>query len=293
MDLRLLRSFVSVVEHGSLSEASRRCHISQPALSQQMQALEEQLGEPLLKRQPRGMEMTAAGEVLLGHARTLLAQADKLAEDFEGRRQLATGTVTFGIIPTIAPSLLPRILGPFRREHPGVTKAVVEAQTIDLIKKCVSGEIEFAILSDVTAEEKKRWSLVVRELFREPLLLATPVDHPLALRKSPPEAAEIEADELINLSGGHCLSERTFRLCRVRKPNPSLQCDQLATAVSMVAAGMGVTLVPKLAAHDQARPDVVYRPFAGDGVYRTITLMRLRKARLAPAAKELLKYIEQ
>lgn len=293
MDLRLLKSFVTVVEEGSLSAASKRCHLSQPALSQQMQSLEEQLGEPLLVRRPRGVEPTSAGELLLSHARTLLAHADRMSDEFRGRRELATGKIAFGIIPTIAPYLLPRLLAPFRKAHPGVVVSIEEARTRELIAHTVSGQIEFAILSDVTAEERKRWSLNVRELFREPLLLASPVSHPLALRQEPPTPSDLDADELIHLSGGHCLSDRTLRLCRIRRPNPSLQCDQLPTALAMVSAGMGITVVPQLAARDHDRPDVVFRPFAGKGLHRVISLMKRRSTRLSPAAGRLLEALDQ
>ena len=289
MDLRLLQSFVAVVEEGSLSAASRRCHVSQPALSQQMQALEEDLGEALLVRRPRGVEPTAAGELLLSHARSLLAQAERLRGDFQGRRDLRSGAVRFGIIPTIAPYLLPQWLGPFHREHPGVTLAIDEARTRDLIAKVVSGDVEFAILSDVTAEERRRGSLHVRELFREPLLLALPAAHPLALRKEAPLPADLDPEEFIHLNGGHCLAERSLRLCRIRQPNPALQCDQIPTALAMVAAGMGITLAPKLAARDFARSGVVHRAFAGDGLFRSINLMKRRGAKLSAAASRLLR----
>lgn len=293
MDLRQLQSFIAVVEEGSLSAASKRCHVSQPALSQQMQALEETLGEPLLIRRPRGVEPTTAGELLLTHARALLAQADRLRSEFQGRRELETGTVTFGIIPTIAPYLLPRLLAPFRKTHPGITVAIEEARTAQLISKTIAGEIEFAILSDVTPEERKRGSLHLREMFREPLLLAAPASHPLSLRKEIPAPADIDPDELIHLSGGHCLTDRALRLCRIRNTNPGLQCDQLATALAMVAAGMGVTIVPKLAAADLSRPEVVIRPFAGEGMHRVIGLLKRRGAKLTPAANQLLKALDQ
>jgi LysR family hydrogen peroxide-inducible transcriptional activator len=292
MDLRQLQSFVAVIEEGSLSAASKRCHVSQPALSQQMQALEEALGEPLLIRRPRGVEPTTAGELLLPHARTLLAQADRLRSEFQGRRELETGTVTFGIIPTIAPYLLPRLLAPFRKTHPGITVAIVEARTAQLVSKTIAGEIEFAILSDVTPEERKRGSLHLREMFREPLLLAAPASHPLSLRKEIPSPADIDPDELIHLSGGHCLTDRALRLCRIRNTNPSLQCDQLATALAMVAAGMGVTIVPKLAAADLSRPEVVIRPFSGEGMHRVIGLLKRRGAKLTPATGKLLSALE-
>lgn len=288
MDLRLLQSFVSVVEEGSLSAASKRRHLSQPALSQQMQLLEEEFGETLLHRRPRGVEPTAAGELLLAHARTLLAHAERMRDEFHGRRELETGVVSFGIIPTIAPYLLPRFLGPFRKAHPGIQVSIDEARTQQLIPKLAAGEIEFAILSDVPAGERKRESLQLRELFREPLLLAAPNSHPLALRKDPPAPEDVDPGELIQLVGGHCLADRTRKLIRIRNRKCGLQCDQIATALAMVSAGMGVTILPKPAARDQILPNVVCRPFAGKGLHRTIQLMKRRSSKLSPAAGKLL-----
>ncbi len=288
MELRHLQSFVAVVDEGSLSAASRRHHVSQPTLSHQMQALEEELGEPLLHRLPRGVEPTAAGEMLLAHARILIAQAERLRGDFQGRRELETGAVAFGIIPTIAPYLLPRLLGPFRKSHPGITVSVHEARTDQLIPKVVSGEVEFAILSDVPLDERRRGSLQLRELFREPLLLAAHGSHPLALRVAPPAPGDIHPDELIHLSGGHCLAEQTVRICRGGQSDLRLQCDQIATALAMVSAGMGVTIVPKLASRDIPHPNVVCRSFANKGLHRSVHLLKRRNSKLTPAAGRLL-----
>jgi DNA-binding transcriptional LysR family regulator len=151
-----------------------------------------------------------------------------------------------------------------------------------------AGEIEFAILSDVPLEDRRRDSLQLRELFREPLLLAAQGSHPLALRKIPPSPADIDPDELIHLSGGHCLAARTRKLLKTCKPDSLLQCDQIATALAMVSAGMGVTIVPKLASRDIVHPNIVCRPFASEGIHRTIHLMKRRNAKLTPAVDKLL-----
>jgi LysR family hydrogen peroxide-inducible transcriptional activator len=199
--------------------------------------------------------------------------------------------VRFGIIPTIAPYLLPQVLAPFQRAHPGITISVEEARTPQLIERTVAGEIEFAILSDVTPAERKRGSLHLREMFRETLLLAVPAGHRLAVRPAPPKPSELDADELIYLSDGHCLADQTLRLCRIRPANPRLQCDQLATALALVSSGLGVTVVPQLAARDHARGNVVFRPFAGEGLFRVISLMRRKGAKPSPAAARLLAHL--
>lgn len=291
MELRQLELLASVVESGSLTAAAKRCNLSQPAISQQIQALEEEIGEALLIRRARGVEPTAAGRTVLEHAGRLLAERDKLRDAFTGRRELRHGRVAFGIIPTIAPYLLPQWLGPFRERYPGIAIAISESRTEELITQLVEGRIEFAVLSDVPEHDRQKWSLKVQELFREPLLLAAPAKHPLALRKAPPTPADLNAAELIHLKGGHCLSDRTLRLCKIREPDPGLQCDQLGTALSMVASGLGVTVVPKLATQNRPMDGIVLRPFSGKGMYRVIALMKRRDSKDTPAAAELLKQL--
>ncbi|WP_193212647.1 LysR family transcriptional regulator [Luteolibacter marinus] len=291
MEFRQLELLAGVIDAGSLTAAATRCNLSQPAISQQIQALEEEIGEPLLIRRARGIEPTAAGLKVLEHARRLLGERDRLRDAFAERRELRQGRVSFGIIPTIAPYLLPRWLGPFRRDFPGITVAISEARTDELVTRVADGGIEFAVLSDVPDHDRQKWSLQVRELFREPLLLAAPAGHPLALRKAAPNPSDLDAGELIHLKGGHCLADRTLRLCRIREPNPGLQCDQLDTALSMVASGLGVTVVPKLATEKRPLDGIVVRPFAGKGLHRVIALMKRRGTKDTPAAAELLKML--
>ena len=291
MEFRQLEVLAHVIDAGSLTAAARRCNLSQPAISQQIQALEDEIGEPLLIRRARGVEPTAAGRTVVEHARRLLAERERLRDAFADRRELRHGRVAFGIIPTIAPYLLPQWLGPFRERHPGIAIAISESRTEELILQVVEGRIEFAILSDVPEHDRQKWSLQVRELFREPLLLAAPANHPLVLRKAAPAPGDLKPSELIHLKGGHCLSDRTLRLCKIREPDPGLQCDQLGTALSMVASGLGVTVVPKLATRNRAMDGVVLRAFAGKGMHRVIALMKRRGSKVKPAAAELLKQL--
>jgi LysR family hydrogen peroxide-inducible transcriptional activator len=291
MEIRQLEVLAAVVEAGSLTAAAASCHLSQPAITQQIKALEDEIGEALLIRRARGVEPTAAGHTVLVHAARLLAERDKLRDAFAGRRQLQQGRVSFGIIPTIAPYLLPQWLGPFRERFPGIAVAVSESRTGELINQLVAGTIEFAVLSDVPESEVRKGSLHMKELFREPLLLAAPARHPLALRKAAPEPSDLKAGELIHLKGGHCLADRTLRLCKIREPDPGLQCDQLGTALSMVAAGLGVTVVPKLATRNRMLDGIVLRPFAGKGLHRVIALLKRQGSKDTPAAAELLKML--
>ena len=162
MEIRQLEVFATVAEAGSLTAAAARCHLSQPAITQQIKALEDEIGETLLIRRARGVEPTAAGHTVLEHAVRLLAERDKLRDAFAGRRQLQQGRVSFGIIPTIAPYLLPQWLGPFRERFPGIAIAVSESRTGELISQLAEGMIEFAVLSDVPESEVRKGSLHVR-----------------------------------------------------------------------------------------------------------------------------------
>lgn len=292
MDLRQLEYFTAIVKEGSLTLAARRCRVAQPSLSQQLRALEEELGEPLVLRKPRGVEATPAGRILLEHAERVLEEARLLRERFEKRRETHEGSLVFGMIPTIAPYLLPRLLGPFRQAFPLIDVQVREARTSGLIQQVVDGTIEFAILSDVTPQDQKKWSLHVRELFREPLMLAVPGTHPLATAAQAPKPENLQPETLIHLRDGHCLTDRTLKVCRVEKLDPKLECDQLETALAMVAAGMGTAVVPELAVRSRPVPGLAYCRFHDPAPERTISLMKRRGAPLSKAAEQLVELIK-
>lgn len=291
MDLRQLEYFMAIVKEGSLTAAAKRCRIAQPSLSQQLRLLEEELGESLVHRKPRGVEATAAGKILMEHATRVLQEAEILRQRFANRRDTHEGRVIFGMIPTVAPYLLPRLLGPFRDAYPKIDVQVREAKTRSLIQLLVDGDIEFAILSDVTAQDRKKWSLHVRELFREPLLLAIPVGNPLSTSAPPPSPADLDPETLIHLRDGHCLTDQTLAVCNIDRLDLKLECGQLETALAMVAAGMGIAVVPELAVRPYPMPGLVFRRFADPAPERTISLMKRKSCLLSKAADALIHLI--
>lgn len=293
MDLRQLEYFAAIVKEGTLTGAAKRCRIAQPSLSQQLRALEDELGETLFLRKPRGVEPTEAGRILMDHAERVLSEARALRERFEQRKTSNTGRVIFGMIPTIAPYLLPRLLGPFRAAFPKIDVQIREARTTGLIEQVVDGSIEFAILSDVTPLDQKKWSLHVRELFREPLMLAVPQSHPMAGLAEPPKPEELQPETLIHLRDGHCLTDRTLKVCRLQRLDPRLECDQLETALAMVAAGMGIAVVPELAVRSHHAPGLTFRQFHEPAPERTISLMKRRAIPLSKAAEGLVELIKR
>ena len=292
MDLRQLEYFTAIVREGSLTAAAKRCRIAQPSLSQQLRTLEDELGEALVHRKPRGVETTAAGRILLEHAERVLEEVRLLRERFAQRRNSQEGAVIFGMIPTIAPYLLPRLLGPFRQAFPKIDVQVREARTSGLIQQVVDGSIEFAILSDVTMQDQKKWSLHVRELFREPLLLAVPLIHPFADGSQAPKPEQLQRESLIHLRDGHCLTDRTVEVCRLDRLDPRLECDQLETALAMVAAGLGIAVVPELAIRSRPLPGLEFCELQDPAPERTISLMKRRAAQLSKASEVLIDIIK-
>lgn len=287
VDLRQLEYFSAIVKEGSVTAAAKTCGVAQPSLSQQLKLLEEELGEPLVHRRPRGIEPTEAGRVLLDHAERVLEEARKLRERFEKRRETQVGKITFGVIPTIAPYLLPKVLKPFREAYPKIDVQVHEARTGELLQRIIDGSIEFAVLSDVSPQDLKKWSLHVKEIFREPLMLALHPQHPLARSSQAPRPEQLSSSELIHLKDGHCLTDRTLKVCRLKKLDSRLECDQLGTALAMVASGMGFAIVPEFAARFHEGSQVTFRRFSNPDPERTISLLKRRAVPLTKAGKEL------
>lgn len=287
VDLKQLRYFLETVEAGTMSAAAKRCKVSQPAMSLAIGELEKRLGEQLLMRGRRGVVPTEAGRILLHHAGRLFSEEASLREQFEERSELRSGKVTFGMIPTLAPYLLPLLLGEFRARHPGIEIEVGENRTPDLIQRIANSEIEFAILSDVTPDDLRRFGLQSRLLFEEPLLLALPMRHPWAHRERDPKPSELTAGELIHLSDGHCLRDQTLKVCQLKQSKEGLQCDQLETALAMVAANLGMAVIPKLAVRTSLPEKIVVRSFKKPAPTRKIFLLKKKGTKLSKPADQL------
>lgn len=291
MQIKHLVTFKKVIELGSLSAASKALNISQPAISQHIQSLESSIGEALLNRLPRGVSPTNAGKILLHHTEQIISQIDQLKLDFLHRQELTTGSLKFGIIPTLAPSLLPVILRPYRETYTDLNITIKEHRTRELVKLVQSGEIEFAILSDLTDKHRLTNSISQRTLFHEPLVLAVNKNHTLATSDKPINLSDVDPEELIYLTDGHCLNEQTLKMWQHCPSSQSLICDQLQTAVSMVNVGMGITIVPKLAILNIDDDDLVILPFKEKSIRRPIILISKQEKALSPAAKIFLNYL--
>jgi LysR family hydrogen peroxide-inducible transcriptional activator len=288
MEMHQLRYVVAVARTGNFSRAAEQCHVSQPSLSQQIQKLEEELGERLFDRRKRQTKLTPHGQAFLRRAVRVLEEVEAAKREAAEARDLLRGTVSVGVLPTIAPYLLPAVMAEFTERFPGVEIVVQEDTTARLLKLAHENEIDFALASQPIKDER----LEVRELFSEELLLALPPNHPLT-RKRTVRAADLEGERLIVMKEGHCLGEQVLGFCGGHDLHPriSFRSAQLETIQSLVRAGLGISLIPAMAALPDRADAPAYRPLQAPKPGRIITTFWPKQSPPGRAANEFLKLI--
>jgi LysR family hydrogen peroxide-inducible transcriptional activator len=288
MEMQQLRYVVAVARTGNFSRAAEQCHVSQPSLSQQIQKLEDELGERLFDRLKREVRLTPHGEVFLRRAVRVLDEVDAALREAKDAGELLRGTLRLGVLPTIAPYLLPGVLAEFAGRFPGVEVIVHEDTTGQLLKLLLSCEIEFALASHPIEDER----LHVDELFAEELLLALPPGHPLN-RKRTIRVADLEGERFILMKDGHCLGDQVLGFCERRemRPNISFRSAQLETIQSLVCAGLGVSLIPAMATDQERHDRPEYRSLASPKPHRQIVAVWPRQRPTGRAAGEFLKIV--
>lgn len=246
MELHQLRYFVAVAKEGSMTQAAASLFLAQPTLSIQIRKLEQEIGAKLFERLARRVVLTEAGTAFLDHAERALAELaqgrDRVA-DVVGLRH---GRVAVGVLPSVAAHLLPPVLAGFRAEHPGVTVHLVEHDVSRDFEQLVqAGELDMA----VTRMPVTLAGLGVRTLVREPFVVLVPPGHPLADRR---EVAlrELADEEFVSMRSGYGLRELADRLCAEAgfAPRAVIETGQLSIVHGMVRSGVGVALLPRLAA---------------------------------------------
>jgi LysR family hydrogen peroxide-inducible transcriptional activator len=268
MNLQELAYFVAVAENLHFGRAARSCHVSQPTLSGQLLKLEQQLGVTLFERNNRRVSITPIGEKILEHARRALEEAGLVESVAKTSRDQLVGPLKLGVIPTLAPYLMPLILGPLREAHPQLTIELWEDITVSLLERLRSQRLDAALIATEIPES----DLTAIVLFDEPFLAALPKSHRLASRKVIQEADL--AGDLLVLADGHCLAGQARDACSRRGdyvPQRALQAASLETLANLVAAGYGTTLAPQLAAASMERRGVALRALVGKAS-RTIRL---------------------
>jgi LysR family hydrogen peroxide-inducible transcriptional activator len=283
--MRQLRYFDALARHGHFGRAAKACAVSQPALSMQIKEMEEALGGLLLERTARQVALTRFGEELAQRVRDILRSVDELGDFARASRDRLAGRLRIGMIPTIAPYLLPGLIENLARLHPEIDIHVRETVTPKLIQEVVEGRLDTAIVALPVSEP----SLTEVALFKENFLLVrpghdegTPVPSHQTLREM----------RLLLLEEGHCFRDQALAFCNMQSspPREVLDASSLSTLVQMVGAGIGVTLIPEMAVAVETRsaPVSVSR-FKNPQPSRTIGVV-WRKT--SPLARQLLEISE-
>src|SRR6266576_600682 len=249
MELHQLRYFCAVAETGSFSRAAEQSHVSQPSLSQQILKLEDELGARLFDRLGRSVRLTELGKTFLPRARAVLRELEAAKGDVDERKDSVVGSICVGVIPTIAPYLLPPHLTFFTRQFPQARLAVVEEITPVLLERLRASSVDIAILAlPIRGNEFETFPLLTERLFA-----ALPKHHKLA-RHSSLSLKDLRAEPFLLLRDGHCFRDTAIAACDRARLNPQIifESGQFSSILSMVGTGMGVSIVPEMAIDKRA-----------------------------------------
>jgi LysR family hydrogen peroxide-inducible transcriptional activator len=274
--LRQLQYLVAVADRRNFRRAAEACHVSQPALSAQIAQCEELLGVRIFERDPRNVTVTEAGHILIARIRHLLLLSDELVSAAQALTDPLAGTLRIGIIPTVAPYLLPDVTPALRTSLPRLVFRWVEDKTPTLSKLLSEGEIDAAIL----ALEAQLGDVAHAVIGSDPFVLATARDHRLGRTKKPARLDELDGEQVLLLDDGHCFRDQAIAACaEARVTEASYRATSLSTLVQMAAQGQAVTLLPELALGvENRRQDLVIRRFAGSPPVRTLALVWRRRS---------------
>lgn len=285
LTLKQLRYFEALARHSHFGRAADACSISQPAMSVQIRELEETLGTELFERGARQVRLTSFGEEFAQRVRDILRSVDELGDLARASRDRLVGRLRIGVIPTVAPYLLPTIIGNLTRLHDGLDIHVRETQTQKLIRELAEGRLDTAIVALPVSEP----SLTEVALFSEDFVLVRPGEDE---GKPVPSREMLREMRLLLLEEGHCFRDQALSFCNVQSARPRELMDgsSLSTLVQMVSAGIGVTLIPEMAVAVETRSaSVSVARFRNPQPSRTIGMI-WRKA--SPLAEQLLQISE-
>ena len=248
LTLRQFRYFDALARLGHFGRAAEACAISQPALSMQIRELEQSLGTELIERTPRHLRLTPFGEEFAVRIRDILRAVDELGDLARAAGEGLVGRLRLGVIPTVAPYLLPRVVGALTRSHAALDIHVRETVTPRLIDELAEGRIDTALVALPVSEP----SLTEIALFTETFVLVRPEEDAAKPVPSPERLREMR---LLLLEEGHCFREQALSFCDMHsvRPRELLDGSALSTLVQMVGAGIGVTLIPEMAVPVETR----------------------------------------
>lgn len=289
LTLRQLRYFEALAKHRHFGRAAEVCAVSQPALSVQIRTLEEALGLPLFERGPRAVRLTAFGRDFAARVRRVLRDVDELAEMARAAQTGLVGRLAVGVIPTIAPYLLPRLLPRLGTELPQLDLQIRETVTPRLIEELSAGRIDAAIVALPVAGR----DFAAQPLFSEAFMLVRPAAEAAAPVPTPRALGEMR---LLMLEEGHCFRDQALAFCQIPASvaRAGLEGSSLSTLVQMVGAGLGVTLIPAMAAPVEARAaPVCVQPLGPEAPERTIGLIWRASSPLAAQLQNIARIITE
>lgn len=282
MHLHQLKYFVSIVETGSVTKAAERCYISQPSISQQLSKLEDSIGKKLFSRVKGKLILTDAGQVLYKQARKILSDVEEAKHQVSDVGNSSGGTVAIGILPTLAPFMLPRALMALSKEFPEATVTVREEISEAIVDASQRGEVD--ILIEVLPIDET--GLKIEPLFSDEFYVAVHPDSPLA------ERDVISVDELtgmpfILLEDIHCLARQIQKYCFEKRfmPKALFQASQIATVKQLVEMNYGVSILPKISISDDPDVAIRYVKLEGEVPNRNVVLATAKDRYISPAAE--------
>lgn len=274
--LKQFKYLLAVAEHGHFGNAAKSCHVSQSTLSAALMELEESLGSALVERNNRQVILTALGREVVERVRNILLDVDDLQAVCQASAEPFTGKMRLGVIPTIAPFILPGLLKQLRKRHPEFQLFIREDLSEHLVNALQRGELDVLLLALPYPAD----NVATAPLFEDEFFFACPKGHEWAGKKSL-STKDLKTQDLLLLEDGHCLRDHALEACKLKDADINIpyQATSLNTIVQMVANGIGVTLLPKMAidAKILTGTDVQTQPFKEKKVARSIGLMWRKK----------------
>jgi len=284
LSLRQLQYVVAVADTLGFHKAAARCHVSQPTLSAQLQQIEGVLGVQLFERDRRRVVVTGVGAEIVARARRVLVEVDDLIAVATRAREPFTGTLRLGVIPTIAPYLLPDVMPAIQARYPKLSLVFREEKTADIVRELEEGTLDAGLLAlnaDVAG-------LARAEISNDEFVVALHKGHPLTRRKRL-SLADLDGARVLLLDEGHCFRDQALAICaKVSVDESNYRATSLSTLAQMVSSGAGITLLPSLAVSvENRRGQLEIRPFSKPSPGRTLALVWRRRSAFSEALVQL------
>jgi DNA-binding transcriptional LysR family regulator len=292
LNVARLKVLKEVAHRGSLSSAADALSYTQSAVSQQIAALEAETGMTLLERHARGVSLTAAGQTLVGHAEGVLAQLEAAEASLSAIAGLRGGRLRMASFPTAGATLMPLAIATFRDSYPAVELTLAECEPEEIVPRLHAGELDLALLFEFTEQSPLPPGIARTDLFEDPMYLALPSNHRLAGRQTL-RLEDLAAEAWVQTSRSSPCARHVVRCAHAAgfEPKVAFESDDYQTVYGLVAAGVGVALIPELAL-SVVREDVTIRALAPHPPVRKVLAATPASARLVPAAPAMLGVLE-